>query len=57
MRVEANADAHFRSSLTKDGVMMHILTQCPLAQVVLKKGDRLTGQFAVQLTEKRRIKL
>jgi hypothetical protein len=53
--VEANADAHFRSCLAKDGVMMHILTQCPLAQVVLKHGDRLTGQFAVRLIEKRHL--
>lgn len=52
VQVEANADAHFRSCLTKDGVMMHILAQCPLVQVELKKGQRLAGKFAVRLMEK-----
>lgn len=50
--VEANADVHFRSCLAKNGVMMHILTQCPLAQVVLNKGDHLAGKFAVRLINK-----
>ena len=49
VQVEANADAHFRSCLTTNGVMMHILHQCPLAQVVIKKGARLTGKFTVRL--------
>jgi hypothetical protein len=49
VRVDANADAHFRSCLAADGVMMHILAQCPLAQVVLHDGDRLTGKFALRL--------
>jgi len=49
MEVKANADAHFRSCLAKGGVMMHILTQCPLSQVVLNKNDRLTGKFAVRI--------
>jgi beta-galactosidase len=52
VRVDANADAHFRSCLTKGGVMMHILTQCPLIQVVLNTGDRLTGDFSVRLMAK-----
>jgi hypothetical protein len=50
VRVDANADAHFRSCLTKDGVMMHVLTRCPLAPVVLNNGDELVGKFAVRLT-------
>ncbi len=49
VRVDANADAHFRACLTKDGVAMHILAQCPLAPVVLSKGDRLAGKFALRL--------
>jgi hypothetical protein len=49
VQVEANADADFRSCLTKDGVMMHVLSTCPLAQVVLKNGDRLAGTFAIRL--------
>jgi hypothetical protein len=52
VRVDANADAHFRACLADQGVMMHILSQCPLAQVVLKNGDRLTGDFSVRLMEK-----
>ncbi len=49
VRVDANADAHFRSCLTKDGVMMHILAQCPLIQVALNDGHQLAGQFAIRL--------
>jgi hypothetical protein len=49
VEVEANADAHFRACLTKDGVMLHLLAQCPLAEVELHHGDRLTGKFAVRL--------
>ncbi len=52
VRVDANADAHFRSCLAKDGVMMHVLAQCSLARVVLNDGDRLTGRFAVRLLPK-----
>ncbi len=52
VRVDANADVHFRSCLTKEGVMMHILAQCPLTQAVLNNGDRLTGKFAVTLIGK-----
>ena len=48
--MEANADAHFRSCLAKDGVMMHILNRCPLAPVVLNKGDRIAGKFAIRPT-------
>lgn len=54
VRVNANADAHFRCCLTKEGVMMHILAQCPLAPAALKNGDRLTGEFAVRLMAKER---
>lgn len=49
VQVDANADAHFRSCLTKDGVRMHILAQCPLVQVTLNNGRQLAGQFAVRL--------
>ena len=49
VRVDANADAHFRSCLAPKGVMMHLLTQCPLARVELNHGDRLTGEFALRL--------
>ena len=49
VRVEANADAHFRACLATNGVKMHILSQCPLAPVVLKNGARLTGDYSVRL--------
>lgn len=47
--VNANADAHFRACLTQDGVKMHILKNCPLGPLVIKNGDRLTGEFGVTL--------
>lgn len=49
VRVNANADAHFRACLAGNAVKMHILSQCPLAQVTLHKGDRLTGEYSVSL--------
>lgn len=49
MKVNANGDAHFRCCLAESGVMMHLLKQCPLAEVVLKKGDHLKGKFAVRI--------
>jgi hypothetical protein len=49
VKVQANADAHFRACLAKNGVTMHILTQCPLAEVTLRHGDKLAGKFAVRL--------
>jgi hypothetical protein len=49
VRVEANADAHFRSCLADKGVKMHILSQCPLGPVPLNPGDHLTGEFVAQL--------
>jgi hypothetical protein len=49
VEVQANADADVRACLSKDGVMLHILKQCPLAEVVLHHGDRLAGTFAVRL--------
>jgi beta-galactosidase len=54
VRVDANADAHFRVCLADQGVNMYILSQCPLAEVVLKKGARLTGEFSVRLMAKGR---
>jgi hypothetical protein len=49
LRIEANADAHIRASLADDGVQLHILSQCPLAPVLLVNGARITGGFAVRL--------
>ena len=49
VRIEANADAHFRACLATNGVKMHILSQCPLNQVVLKDGAHLTGDYSLRL--------
>jgi hypothetical protein len=49
IHVDANADAHVRACLSGRNVKMYILSQCPLAPVVLKKGTRLTGDFSVRL--------
>jgi len=51
--VKASADAHFRACLAEDGVRMHILSQCPLAPVVLKNGARLTGSFSFAINDLR----
>ena len=53
VRVDANADVHFRACLADRGVKMHILSQCPLAPVRLNKGTRLTGEFSVCLMASR----
>jgi hypothetical protein len=49
VEVNANADVHFRACLATNGVKMHILSQCPLNQVVLKDGAHLTGDYRVRL--------
>lgn len=49
VRVDANGDVHFRACLAAEGVMMRVLSQCPLAPVVLKNGDRLAGDFCIRL--------
>lgn len=52
IRVNANADAHIRACLVKDGVKMHLLKQCPIGRILLKKDDRITGEFVVSLCNK-----
>jgi hypothetical protein len=47
--VDANADVHFRACLATNGVKMHLLSQCPLAPVVLKDGAHLAGDYNVRL--------
>jgi len=49
VRVEANADVHFRACLEGQGVKLHVLSQCPLAPVELTAGTRLTSEFSVCL--------
>ncbi len=49
LRVHAHADLHVRPCLTDGAVLMHVLSRCPLGQVVLKRGDRLTGDVVIAL--------
>ena len=49
LSVQANGDVHFRAALATNGVAVHLLWRCPLAQVVLDPGDHLQGRFVVQL--------
>ena len=56
VRVEANADVHFRACLAAPGIKMHLLSQCPLAPVVLVSGARLSGNFSVRLIPALRFK-
>ena len=47
--VHANADAHVRCCLAEEGVLLHVLSRCPLGQVVIKKGNRLAGEFVIEM--------
>ncbi|HEV2454584.1 MAG TPA: glycoside hydrolase family 2 TIM barrel-domain containing protein [Verrucomicrobiae bacterium] len=49
VRVDANGDVHVRACLAAGGVMMRVLSQCPLAPVILKNGSQLAGRFCIQL--------
>ena len=49
LSAHANADVHFRSALTTNGVAAHLLSRCPLGQVPLNPGDHLSGKFVIQL--------
>jgi hypothetical protein len=51
LAVHANADAHVRACLAENGVLLHVLSRCPLGQVVIKDGDRLSGEFVVEVAE------
>jgi beta-galactosidase len=50
LRVYANADAHVRPCLDPAGVRMHILSRCGMGPAILKTGDRIAGEYAVELT-------
>ncbi|MDI6829076.1 MAG: glycoside hydrolase family 2 TIM barrel-domain containing protein, partial [Armatimonadota bacterium] len=49
VKVYANANVHVRPALSKDGVYLHILSRCPLGQVLLRKGDLLSGEYIVEI--------
>lgn len=49
IRVRANADVHVRPCLADDGVRLHVLSQCRMGAVPLKKGDRVAGTCIVEL--------
>jgi len=49
IRVHAHADLHVRPCLADGVVLMHVLSRCPLGQIVIKRGDRLTGEVVIEL--------
>ncbi len=49
MKLHAQADAHFRAALAPGAVAAYALWRCPLGQVSLKPGDRLQGEFVVEM--------
>ncbi|NCO18951.1 MAG: hypothetical protein GW900_02685 [Gammaproteobacteria bacterium] len=51
VRLLANADAHARACLDKRGVLFHALAECRLGPVAVRDGDRLRGEFAVELVK------
>jgi len=51
LRVHAQADVHVRPALTDGGVLLHILKECRLGPVTFRKGDRISGEFTVELVE------
>lgn len=51
--LHANADAHFRAALAKDGVEAHLLSRCRLGQVPLNPKDHLKAEFVVELLPRR----
>lgn len=49
LRVHADGDQHVRPGLAENVVWLHVVSRCPLGQVVLKPGDELAGQCIVEL--------
>jgi len=49
LRVHARADAHVRPCLADGEILLHVLSRCPLGQVVIRDGDRIAGQFTVEV--------
>jgi len=49
VRIHARGDVHFRPSLAPNGVWMHLLSECRLGPVALKKGSRIAGEYVVEL--------
>jgi hypothetical protein len=52
LQVYANADAHVRPCLDPAGVKLHVLSQCGMAPVILKSGDRISGELTVGLSHR-----
>ena len=45
----ADADAHVVARLADGAVLLHVLSECRLGPVTLKKGDRVGGRFHLKL--------
>jgi len=49
LRVHADADRHVRACLGSSGIWLHVLTQCRLGPVSIKRGQPLTADAVVEL--------
>ena len=49
VRVRANEDVHVRACLAGDRVLLHVLSECGITPVMLKKGDRVVGRCSLSL--------
>jgi len=49
LRINGKADIHVRPALSHEGVDMHILSRCPLGEVLIKAGERLQGEHVFEL--------
>ena len=52
LRADGAGDIHVRSALSAEGVEMRILSRCPLGRKPVKSGDRLHGEYLMQLEGK-----
>ncbi len=49
LRANARADIHVRSCLSPEGVKMHLLSQCRIAPVILKRADRVATRCSISV--------
>jgi translation initiation factor IF-1 len=49
LKVHANRDAHVRACVDGNGIAMHILSRCRMAELKLNDGDRISGEFTIEI--------
>ena len=49
LKVHANRDAHVRACVDGDAIDMHILSRCRMAELKIKEGDRINGEFTIEI--------